>query len=125
VFNLSAVEYATAERMLGHLVAVFGATAEATAGGAGNASEAAAPMHVGRIALLGAGNAVAKAAAARGPRRAHSLERPFEEFFASQVAAPERVAVGCGLALQPTYGELAARACAGACVGMGEGRVRG
>jgi len=80
------------------------------AGEAGDASEAAAPLHVGHIALLGAGKAAAKAAAARGPRRAHSLERPFEGLLAAQVAAPERVAVVCELALQLTYGELAARA---------------
>jgi len=60
--------------------------------------------------MLRAGKAVAKAAEARGPRRAHSLERPFEELFAAKVAAPERVAVVCGLALHLTYGELAVRA---------------
>jgi len=99
VLNLGAVERTTAVRMLGHLVAVFGATAGATgaseAGEAGGASEAAASLHVGHIALLGAGKAMAKAASSRGPRRAHSLEWPFEELLAAQAAAPERVAVAC------------------------------
>jgi len=63
-----------------------------------------------RPCMLGVGKAVAKAAAARGLRWVHSLEGPFEELFAAHVAAPERVAIVCGLMLHLTYGELAVRA---------------
>jgi len=126
VLNLDAVERATAEWMLGHLVAGSGRPLVATAAGeTGDASETAAPAYVGRIALLGASKAVAKAATARGPRREHSLERPFEELFAAQVTAPERVAVVCELALPLMYSELAARARMGRALEWEKGGKRG